>query len=204
MTNSNLQLSEMPHNSLNCIPTSSYIAHPYMFSATMTGPETEKTDPYWSSPASLSFLEGILTFGIDLGRSAGFAASGSFWDSTWIGISGNGTEAASSISLIKDGGVDVGTDDGADGRDGCLLLAIRSRSDGRVFNWGLGLKPSINEELANSLVFWQDCRGGDNQRLVIERCKRLVLSSGMRGLSSPSILARPTRKGRNFTIVNDL
>jgi hypothetical protein len=40
-------------------PTSSYIAHPSMFSATMTGPETENTAPWYSSPASASFLDGI-------------------------------------------------------------------------------------------------------------------------------------------------
>jgi hypothetical protein len=33
--------------------TSSYMAQPIMFSATMTGPETEKTEPYCSSPEPL-------------------------------------------------------------------------------------------------------------------------------------------------------
>jgi hypothetical protein len=42
------------------MPTNSYMAHPIMFSATMTGPEIEKMEPFCFSSLPLLDLEGAI------------------------------------------------------------------------------------------------------------------------------------------------
>jgi hypothetical protein len=118
-------------NRASSAPTNSYIAHPIMFSATMTGPEIEKIEPYWSSPASSRALFEVIVGDIR-GWTTTVAGEGKasihLTDEVgglWLGNSGSPEKLASELAYSS-----------------TPLPAMRSKREGRSFSEGRP-KPSI-------------------------------------------------------------
>lgn len=100
------------------LPTNSYMAQPIMFSATTTGPETEKTEPWFSESSEVIMEEACVEWG----------------DTEWVKVVEEGESGSGGSSAGGDGCVNV-----------CFAV-IRSNNDARAFNRGRP-KPSIRFRL---------------------------------------------------------
>lgn len=96
------------------LPTNSYMAQPIMFSATTTGPETEKIEPGFSESSELIMEEAFVEWG----------------DTEWVKVVEEGESGSGGSSAGGDGCVNVHFAD------------IRSNNDARAFNRGRP-RPSI-------------------------------------------------------------
>lgn len=146
--------------------TSSYMAHPIMFSATTTGPATEKIEPYWSSAASrrfLSLVEGAILrmLQASMTGSAGGGGGCSILLELLLEVGESGSGGRLS-SLGGGGGGRASCDDDLDPAsaepaapdDGLTTppLAIRSSREGRALS-RIVLKPNIHFPLSAGQVF---------------------------------------------------
>lgn len=105
------------------LPTNSYMAQPIMFSATTTGPETEKTEPWFSESSEVIMEEACVEWG----------------DTEWVKVVEEGESGSGGSSAGGDGCVNV-----------CFAV-IRSNNDARAFNRGRP-KPSIRFRLQSKVL----------------------------------------------------